>query len=53
MRSHARSNMRRRMEERWAGMTPEQWDEMRQRFRARCGFGPPAPGPSEKGPGGA
>jgi hypothetical protein len=37
----------RRMAERWAQMTPEEREEFRQRFRARCGpFEPPAPKPT-------
>jgi hypothetical protein len=41
-----RSNMRRRMQERmaerWERMTPEERERMRQNWRGRCGFGPPA-----------
>ena len=40
-RGSARSNMRRRMEERCANMTPEERERFRQRARARWGFGPP------------
>ena len=35
-----RSNIRRRMEERCANMTPEEREQLRQRMRARWGFGP-------------
>ena len=35
-----RSEVRRRMEERWASMTPEERERFRQGMRARCGFGP-------------
>ena len=46
--SSGRSHMRRRMEERWGQMTPEERDRLRQGMRARCGFGPsPSPSPSE------
>ncbi len=41
--------MRRRMEERCAGMTPEERDQFRQRMRERWGFGPPAGGPANTG----
>lgn len=37
-----RSNIRRRMAERWEGMPPEERERLRQRMRERCGFGPPA-----------
>ena len=38
----ARSNVRRRMAERWEHMTPEEREKLRQGFRARCGpFEPP------------
>jgi len=44
-----RSGFRRRMEERWAAMTPEERERFRQGMRRRCGFGP---SPSEsQGPG--
>ena len=36
----SRSNVRRRMEERWASMTPEERERLRQGMRARWGFGP-------------
>src|SRR5262245_51712684 len=36
----ARSNMRRRMQERCASMTPEERERFRQRMRERWGFGP-------------
>jgi hypothetical protein len=35
-----RSKVRRRMEERWDAMTPEERDRFRQGMRRRCGFGP-------------
>ena len=35
-----RSRMRRRMDERWESMTPEERERMRQGMRERCGFGP-------------
>ena len=35
-----RSNLRRRMEERCANMTPEERERFRQRMRERWGFGP-------------
>ncbi len=38
---HGRSHFRGRMAERWARMTPEERDRMRQSWRGRCGFGPP------------
>jgi uncharacterized membrane protein len=37
-----RSNVRRRMEERCADMTPEERERFRQGLRGRFGFGPPA-----------
>jgi len=37
-----RSKFRRRMEERWQDMTPEEKERFRQGMRRRCGFGPPA-----------
>lgn len=37
-----RSNMRRRMEERCEGMSPEEREEFRRRMRERWGFGAPA-----------
>jgi hypothetical protein len=37
---HGRSNVRRRMAERWAQMTPEEQERFRQGLRGRCGFGP-------------
>lgn len=39
-RGSARSNMRRRMEERCQNMTPEERERFRQRMRERWGFGP-------------
>ena len=35
-----RSNIRRRMSERWENMSPEERERLRQGMRARCGFGP-------------
>jgi len=35
-----RSNLRRRMGERWDAMTPEERERFRQGIRGRCGFGP-------------
>ena len=35
-----RSNVRRRMAERWERMTPEERERFRQGLRGRCGFGP-------------
>jgi hypothetical protein len=35
-----RSNVRRRMAERWEHMTPEERDRLRQSMWGRCGFGP-------------
>lgn len=37
-----RSSFRRRMEDRWGSMTPEERDRFRHGIRSRCGFGPPA-----------
>lgn len=34
-------NMRRRMGERWEGMTPEEREKFRQRMGGRCGFDSP------------
>jgi hypothetical protein len=45
-----RSGLRRRMAERWEAMTPEEREQMRQRMRARCGFGPPAGAPPPSSP---
>jgi hypothetical protein len=39
----AGSNMRRRMEDRCAAMTPEEREQFRQRMRARWGLGPTSP----------
>jgi hypothetical protein len=36
-----RSELRRRMAERWDRMTPEERERFRQGWRGRCGFGPP------------
>ena len=41
-----RSNIRRRMAERWERMTPEERERLRQGMRSRCGFGP-SPGESQ------
>jgi hypothetical protein len=35
-----RSNLRRRMAERWDAMTREERERLRQGLRGRCGFGP-------------
>jgi hypothetical protein len=35
-----RSNVRRRVSERWERMTPEERERLRQGLRERCGFGP-------------
>jgi hypothetical protein len=35
-----RSNFRRRLQERFGQLTPEERERFRQRMRARCGFGP-------------
>ncbi|HEV7669023.1 MAG TPA: hypothetical protein VGS22_10895 [Thermoanaerobaculia bacterium] len=40
LRGSGRSNMRRRMDERWERMTPEERERFRQGLRGRCGFGP-------------
>ena len=46
-RGSVRSNMRRRMEQRWGQMTPEERERVRQRFRGRCGpFEPPTATPT-------
>jgi hypothetical protein len=37
-----RSSFRRRMEDRFGSMTPEERERFRQGLRNRCGFGPPA-----------
>lgn len=37
-----RSDYRRRMADRWAGMTPEERERVRQGWRGRLGFVPPA-----------
>jgi hypothetical protein len=41
-----RSNIRRRIAERWEAMTPEERERVRQGMRGRCGFGP-SPGESK------
>jgi len=40
MRSNVRRRMRERMEERYAAMTPEERERVRQSWRGRCVFGP-------------
>ncbi|HET6955932.1 MAG TPA: hypothetical protein VFI56_05105 [Vicinamibacterales bacterium] len=40
----SRPGMRRRMSERWANMSPEEQERIRQGMRGRCGFGPPESG---------
>ena len=40
MHGSPRSNVGRRMAERWAKMTPEERELFRQGMRERCGFGP-------------
>ena len=42
MHGPARSNVRRRVAERWAKMTPEERERFRQGMRERCGFDPTA-----------
>jgi hypothetical protein len=37
---------RRRMDERWENMTPEEREKLRQGIRSRCGFSAPSSGPS-------
>ena len=49
---HHRSNIRRRMAERWERMTPEEREKFRERFRERWGWVPPSRTP-EGGTGGA
>jgi hypothetical protein len=44
-RGFARSNFRRRMDERWQRMTPEERERFRQGVRGRCGFEAPATEP--------
>jgi hypothetical protein len=46
-RGSTRSNVRRRMAERWEHMTPEDRERFRRGIRARCGFGPPAASESQ------
>jgi hypothetical protein len=36
-----RSNLRRRLAERWERLTPEERERLRRGIRERCGFGPP------------
>ncbi len=43
VRGRSRSSFRRRMAERWEGMTPEERERFREGMRGRCGFGEPAP----------
>jgi hypothetical protein len=40
MPGRARSNIRRRMAERWDNVPPEERERIRQAMRDRCGFGP-------------
>ena len=42
MRSGMRRRMQERMAERWERMTPEERERLRQSWRGRCGFEPPA-----------
>lgn len=42
LRGSARSNVRRRMAERWEHMTPEERERFREGMRGHCGFGPSA-----------
>ncbi|HZC66267.1 MAG TPA: hypothetical protein VE545_06820 [Candidatus Dormibacteraeota bacterium] len=42
-RGFSRSNFRRRLHERWEGMTPEQRERFRQAAATRCGFAPSNP----------
>jgi hypothetical protein len=42
-----RSGIRRRMDERWGRMTPEEREKFQQGMRSRCGFGAPASGTNE------
>ncbi|HEU4786292.1 MAG TPA: HMG-box domain-containing protein [Gemmatimonadaceae bacterium] len=44
MRGGPRSSIRRRMAERWEGMTPEEREKFRDAMRARWGFGHPTTG---------
>jgi hypothetical protein len=44
-----RSHFRRRMDERWQRMTPEEREKFRQSWRARCGFDAPGSGTKEPG----
>ena len=39
-RGFSRSHFRRRIHERWEGMTPEQRERFRETMRSRCGFAP-------------
>lgn len=48
MHGTSRSGMRRRMAERWEGMTPEERERFRHKMRGRWGFQPPA-GDSQEG----
>jgi hypothetical protein len=41
-RGSVRSNIRRRMAERWEHLTPEERERFRQGMSGRCGFGPAA-----------
>jgi hypothetical protein len=42
MRSNFRRRIQERMEERYASMTPEERERLRQSWRGSCGFGPSA-----------
>lgn len=42
LRSNVRRRMQERMAERWERMTPEERERLRQSWRGRCGFTPPA-----------
>jgi len=46
-RSGGRSNFRRRMDEKWDRMTPEEREKARQKWGSRCGFGEPGSGTKE------
>ena len=46
-RGGARFGVRRRMQERWERMTPEEREKFREGMRARCGFGEPTSGSKE------
>jgi hypothetical protein len=46
-RSGGRSTFRRRMDEKWDRMTPEEREKARQKWGGRCGFGEPGGGTKE------